>query len=165
LRVVRAWIYSIRNSLVVYSKEGKKRVVTFLKTPPWFIRIGPDTETRYNIVTDGPLNGENNFWRVPLMWVGPYTTSVADVLVPEMKRSPVKVSHVASNSASAWEWTVKYGKAPLSSISQKGGIWRGQYARTGSFEAVRQKRNRTQDLSKTIQELEIERIINDIMLN
>jgi hypothetical protein len=57
--------------------------------------------------------------------------SGAEALEPEIKRSPVKVSHVASKLASAWEWTVKYGKAPFSSLSHGGGILRGgQSART-----------------------------------
>ena len=38
-----------------------------------------------------------------------------------MKRSPGKVSHVASKSASAWDSIVKYGKAPVSSVSHSGG--------------------------------------------
>jgi hypothetical protein len=60
-----------------------------------------------------------------------YNESGAEALEPEMKRSPVKVLHVASKSASAWDWTMKYGKAPFSSVSHRGGILRGgQSART-----------------------------------
>jgi hypothetical protein len=46
-----------------------------------------------------------------------------------MKRSPVKVSHVASKSASAWDLTLKYGEAPLPSESHGGGIVRGDSLR------------------------------------
>ncbi len=54
--------------------------------------------------------------------------SGAEAFEPEMKRSPVKVSHVASKLASAWEWTVKYGRAPFSSISYGKGILRGGHS-------------------------------------
>ena len=43
--------------------------------------------------------------------------SGAEALEPEIKRSPVKLPHVASKSASAWERTVKYGKGLSSTMS------------------------------------------------
>jgi hypothetical protein len=82
-------------------------------------------------VSRGSVCGVRFIFRVPLMWVGPGMMSGAEALEPEIKRSPMKVSHVASKSASAWDWTVKYGKAPFSSSSHRGGFLRaGQSART-----------------------------------
>ena len=54
-------------------------------------------------VSRGSVCGVRIIFRAPLMWVGPGLMSGAEALEPEMKRSPVKVSHVASKSASAWD--------------------------------------------------------------
>lgn len=68
---------------------------------------------------------------LPLICVGPGAMIGPEALEPEIMRSPVKVVHVRSKSASAWEWITKYGKAPFSSLSQgKGSVREGQSART-----------------------------------
>jgi len=48
--------------------------------------------------------------RAPLICFGPGTIIGVEAFLPDMISSPVKVVHVASRSASAWDCTSKYGK-------------------------------------------------------
>ena len=82
-------------------------------------------------VSRGSACGVRIIFKPPLIWVGPGMMSGPEALLPEIKRSPVNVWHVASKSASAWDWTVKYGKGIGSSKSDgREGLRAGQAART-----------------------------------